>query len=46
MTAYAMKGDEQRCLAAGMGGYASKPLEVELLVATIDSVLGNARCNV
>jgi CheY-like chemotaxis protein len=41
MTANAMKGDEERCLAAGMDGYASKPIDVELLFATIDSVLHN-----
>jgi two-component system, sensor histidine kinase and response regulator len=39
MTAHAMKGDEERCLAAGMDGYASKPIEIEQLLATIDSVL-------
>jgi two-component system sensor histidine kinase/response regulator len=39
MTAHAMKGDEERCLAAGMDGYASKPIEVEQLLATIDAVL-------
>jgi CheY-like chemotaxis protein len=39
MTAHAMKGDEERCLAAGMDGYVSKPIQVELLVATMDSVL-------
>jgi CheY-like chemotaxis protein len=39
MTAHAMKGDEERCLAAGMDGYVSKPIEVERLFATIDRVL-------
>ena len=27
MTAHAMKGDEARCLSAGMDGYVSKPIE-------------------
>jgi CheY-like chemotaxis protein len=39
MTANAMKGDEERCLAAGMDGYVSKPFQVEELFATIDGVL-------
>jgi PAS domain S-box-containing protein len=39
MTAHTMKGDEERCLAAGMDGYTSKPIQVEQLFATIDRVL-------
>jgi CheY-like chemotaxis protein len=39
-TAYAMKGDAERCLAAGMNGYISKPVRPEDLFSAIDRVLG------
>jgi len=35
MTAYAMKGDMERCLASGMDGYVSKPISAERLKAEI-----------
>jgi two-component system, sensor histidine kinase and response regulator len=38
MTAHAMAGDRERCLAGGMDAYVSKPLRVAQLLATIDSV--------
>ncbi|MDX1944153.1 MAG: ATP-binding protein [Pirellulaceae bacterium] len=39
MTAHAMKGDRERCLAAGMDGYVSKPIIPQELYATIDQVV-------
>jgi signal transduction histidine kinase/CheY-like chemotaxis protein len=37
MTALAMKGDKERCLAAGMDGYLSKPIRPQELDAVLDS---------
>lgn len=39
MTAHAMEGDEERCLAAGMDGYVSKPFEVDTVFTMIDRAL-------
>ncbi len=38
MTAYAMSGDKERCLAAGMDSYVPKPLNIQHLYQTIDEL--------
>ncbi|NVM20325.1 MAG: PAS domain S-box protein [Desulfobacterales bacterium] len=39
MTAYALKGDRERCLRAGMDEYISKPIDSQRLFKTIDKLL-------
>jgi signal transduction histidine kinase/CheY-like chemotaxis protein/integral membrane sensor domain MASE1/HPt (histidine-containing phosphotransfer) domain-containing protein len=42
LTAHAMKGDEDRCLAAGVDGYLSKPIHQEQLFTAIERLVPSA----
>jgi two-component system sensor histidine kinase/response regulator len=41
LTAHAMKGDQERCLATGMDDYISKPITAQTLYAAITRVLND-----
>ncbi len=43
MTAHALKGDQERCLDAGMDGYISKPIRTSEMFSTIEEVLSRFR---
>jgi two-component system sensor histidine kinase/response regulator len=42
MTAHAMRGDRERCLAKGMDGYISKPIHADALYAAVEQMAAGA----
>jgi len=41
MTAHALVGDQESCLASSMDGYVSKPFRTSELYATLERMLGD-----
>ena len=38
-TAYAMKGDEEKAIEAGCDGYITKPIDIQILLRTVEKYL-------
>jgi signal transduction histidine kinase/CheY-like chemotaxis protein len=45
MTAFAFKGDQEKCLKSGMDGYISKPIRLDKLCHEVETVLRSNRTN-
>jgi len=43
LTAHAMVGDRERCLEAGMDGYVTKPVQIQVLFQVMAEALGLSR---
>ncbi len=45
MTAHAMQGDRERCLAAGMDGYIAKPLDPKTFLQIVEGICRAGGCD-
>ncbi len=45
LTAYVMKGDEEKALAAGCDGYIAKPISTEVLPSIVAEYLSRGACS-
>jgi CheY-like chemotaxis protein len=45
MTAYAMKGDREKCLEAGMDGYVTKPIQTRALFGAIEEAMRGSKAS-
>ncbi|MGA2797522.1 MAG: ATP-binding protein, partial [Thermoguttaceae bacterium] len=45
MTAFAMKGDRERFLAAGMDGYLAKPMDAQEMIALVETLAAGSATN-
>jgi len=43
LTAHTMKGDRERCLAAGMDQFINKPIDAERFVEVVEAAAGDGR---
>jgi two-component system cell cycle response regulator len=43
LTAYAMKGDDEKAVAAGCDGYIAKPIDIETLPIEVEAYLTRIR---
>jgi len=46
LTAHALTGDREQLLEAGFDGYVPKPIDLTMLLAEVNRLLGGAGCNV
>jgi len=44
LTAFAMKGDEEKMIAAGCDGYIAKPIQYKSFLAEVARILASSRC--